>query len=509
MGNDSRLGEFLDSSLLLISVKSYPGVYHGAWTKNSCFSSSFSIVLLINQRVSEASQMGSLQLFLLVSLSWILSLPSTHQLQTSQTQILLQIRKYLEYPSSLEVMNTFDGDLCNVSPSPDMTISCQDNAVTELRIMGDKLVKFRGFNGVAIPNQTLSERFSIDSFVTTLSRLSSLRVLSLISLGIWGPLPDKIHRLSSLEFLDLSSNFIFGRVPPKISTMVQLYSLVLDGNYFNDTVPDWLDSLTNLTFLSMKSNRLKGQFPSSLCKIRTLADISLSHNEISGELPDLSALTNLHVLDMRENQLNSLLPAMPKGLVTVLLSKNALSGEIPKHFGQMAQLQHLDLSFNQLTGPPPPFLFNLPNITYLNLASNTMSGSLQNHLSCSTKLGYVDISNNKLTGALPTCLGSSSDKRMVKFGGNCFASDLQHQHGASFCAESLARTGKSRRKENLLIVAFISGAIIVIVLLALGVIFLCRRLRKRTVQEPPVLPKVVQENSPAAVSSELLASASK
>ncbi|KAL4032297.1 hypothetical protein IC575_005367 [Cucumis melo] len=451
--------------------------------------------------------MGSLRFFLIISLSWIFFPPFTHQLQTSQTQILLQIRKHLEFPSSLEVMDAFDGDLCNVSPSRNMTIACQDNVVTELIIKGDKLVDFKGFNGFPILNQTLSERFSMDSFVTTLSRLSSLRVLGLISLGIWGPLPDKIHRLSSLEFLDLSSNYIYGQIPPKISTMVQLYSLVLDGNFFNDTVPDWIDSLTNLTFLSLKSNRLKGQFPSSLCKIRTLADVYLSQNEISGELPDLSALVNLHVLDIRENKLNSVLPVMPKGLVTLLLSKNALSGEIPKHFGQMNQLQHLDLSSNRLTGSPPFFLFNLPNITYLNLSSNMMSGTLQNPLSCSAKLGDVDISDNKLTGTLPSCLGSSSDKRMVKFSGNCFATDLQHQHEASFCAESLAGTGKSRRKEKLLIVAFISGAITVIVLLALGVFFLYRRLCERTVQEQPVPPKAVQENSPAAVPSELLANA--
>ncbi|KGN63181.1 probable inactive leucine-rich repeat receptor-like protein kinase At3g03770 isoform X1 [Cucumis sativus] len=451
--------------------------------------------------------MGSLRFFLIISLSWILFLPFTHQLQTSQTQILLQIRKHLEFPSSLEVMDAFDGDLCNVSPSRNMTIACQDNVVTELIIKGDKPFDFKGFNGLPILNQTLSERFSMDSFVTTLSRLSSLRVLGLISLGIWGQLPDKIHRLSSLEFLDLSSNYIYGQIPPKISTMVQLYSLVLDANFFNDTVPDWIDSLTNLTFLSLKSNRLKGQFPSSLCKIRTLADVYLSHNEISGELPDLSALANLHVLDIRENKLNSVLPVMPKGLVTLLLSKNALSGEIPKHFGQMDQLQHLDLSSNRLTGSPPPFLFNLPNITYLNLSSNLMSGTLQNPLSCSAKLGDVDISDNKLTGTLPSCLGSSSDKRMVKFSGNCFATNLQHQHEASLCAESLAGTGESRRKEKLLIVAFISGAIIVIVLLALGVFFLYRRLCKRTVQEQPVPPKVVQESSPATVPSELLANA--
>ncbi|GLT54714.1 hypothetical protein SLA2020_278920 [Shorea laevis] len=155
--------------------------------------------------------MGYLCLLLLVVLSWVLSIPSTYGLQTSETRVLLQLRKQLEYPSSLQMWEYYVGDFCSLSSSAHMSISCQGSFLTELKIMGDKLVKVSEFNGFAIPNKTLSGSFSIDSFVTTLTRLPSLRVLSLVSLGIWGPLPDKIHRLSSLEFLDLSSNFCMVR----------------------------------------------------------------------------------------------------------------------------------------------------------------------------------------------------------------------------------------------------------------------------------------------------------
>ncbi|KAK8499900.1 hypothetical protein V6N12_042735 [Hibiscus sabdariffa] len=153
-------------------------------------------------------------------------------------------------------------------------VSCEFNSVTELKIMGDKLsIQVADFHGLPISNPTLSDTFSMDSFVATLSRLPSLKVLALVSLGIWGPLPDKIHRLSSLESLDLSSNFLFGSVPPKVSTMVKLQTLVFDHNFFDGTIPNVFDSLSNLTSLSLKNNRLMGPFPSSIMRITTLVNL--------------------------------------------------------------------------------------------------------------------------------------------------------------------------------------------------------------------------------------------
>lgn len=450
--------------------------------------------------------MASCLAILVVTLSCLLLIPSTQQYQNSQTQVLQQLRKQLEYPKQLDAWN-YTTNLCDTPSSSFLTVVCEGDAVTELKIIGDKLVKPDKFKGYPIPDQTLSQDFSVDSFFTTLARLPSLKVVILVSLGIWGPLSDKIHRLDSLEVLDLSSNYLYGSIPPKISAMVRLQTLTLGGNFFNDTVPNWFDSLTNLTVLSLQSNHLKGSLPASIGRVIALTDLALSSNSISGKIPDLSSLTNLEVLDMGDNRLDSELPAMPNGLVTILLSKNSLTGEIPKQFGKLSRLQHLDLSFNLLEGSPPTLLFALPNISYMNLASNMFSGSLSNSITCSSQLGFVDISTNRLTGGLPSCLGSDTNKRIVKFDGNCLTIDRRQQHEAAYCQVN-HMNGKGSKSKNIgLMVAAIGGVIVVGLLLLLVFLFLCRRNCYRLVAEQRLLPKSVPDNSATGFSSELLANA--
>ncbi|KAK6928498.1 Leucine-rich repeat [Dillenia turbinata] len=442
-----------------------------------------------------------------VFLSWFFFISGTHQLQSYQTQVLLQLRKHLEYPTFLQGWENYTADFCSLPSTQNFTLTCENDTITELKFMGDKLVKPNHFNGFAIPNQTLSESFSIDSLITTLTRLSTLRVLSLVSLGIWGPLPDKLHRLGSLEVLDLSSNFIYGSVPPRMPRLVKLQSFTLDGNFFNATIPDWFDSLSNLTILSLKNNQFKGQFPPSVRRIKTLTDLSFSHNELNGKLPDLSSLTSLRLLDLRENQFDSELPVMPMGLVTILLSKNKLLGEIPEEYDELRQLQHLDLSFNSLTGTPPSCLFSLPNISYLNLASNQLRGSLSYELSCSDGLGFVDISSNKLSGELPSCLATNTDKRVVKFGWNCLLNSSQRQHQEAYCMDSNVNgKGPDERKIGMLI-GVIGGTLVVMVFVAVGLLILFRKYCNCQTSEQHTLPKVGQHSSMAGIPSEILANA--
>ncbi|KAL3629105.1 hypothetical protein CASFOL_026327 [Castilleja foliolosa] len=455
--------------------------------------------------------------FVLLSCLLLLAPATTHQLNSYQVQVLLQLRKHLEFPLSLSALGNNTNDFCNLSSPPHFTIACENDSVTELRLMGDfkpptKQVSLTTqFTGFPIPNHTLSSSFSIDSFITTLTRLSSLKVLCLVSLGIWGPLPAKIHRLYSLQALDMSSNFLYGSVPPQMSRLVKLETLTLDENFLNDTIPEWIGSLTKLTALSLKNNRLKGNVPYSVSRITSLTELILSHNLLSGKLPDLTHLSNLQLLDLSGNDFDSNLPPLPKGLANIFLSNNSFSGRIlPEQFGKLNRLQHLDLSGNYLSGTPPALLFSLPDIIYLNLSSNAFRGSLPAHLNCGGALSLVDLSRNRLRGHLPNCLDADADNRIVRIGGNCFSIDARNQHSEGYCKAKGGERGYAVKKIAVL-VGVIGGVVIgVVTLLVVGLLIFCKRHRRtqQTLIQHVVAPKFKQDNAlPPGFSSEVLANA--
>ncbi|XP_057785935.1 probable inactive leucine-rich repeat receptor-like protein kinase At3g03770 [Salvia miltiorrhiza] len=442
---------------------------------------------------------------LTLCLSWSFLIWGTQQLQSSQTQVLLQLRKQLEYPKQLDYWLTPGIDLCFASTAQ-VNITCQDSIVVEIKIYGDTKTRPPSFAGFPIPHQTLSGNFSMDSLVATLSRLNSLRALTLVSLGIWGPIPVKIHRLHSLQLLDLSWNFLFGSVPTTFPRIVSLQVLKLDGNFLNGSFPDWINPFSNLTSLSLRTNGLEGPLPPSLQKLTTLTDINLSNNVISGKLMDLSGLSSLYWMDLSNNKLDSGLPSLPKGVTAVILSNNSFSGRIPEQYGKLNQLQQLDLSFNALTAAAPlAGLLALPNIASLNLGWNMLSGLLPPRVSCGSKLQLVDISNNRLRGALPSCLSSNVKNTTVRFSGNCLVTDPKHQHPETYCAAILQEKAKPEEKKSVgVLIGVIGGIGAVVVLLAVGFLVFCRKYCPHGTSEQHLLQKAVHDNS---VTGEILSSA--
>ncbi|KAF5939058.1 hypothetical protein HYC85_023317 [Camellia sinensis] len=334
-----------------------------------------------------------------VLLCFLFSLLTSHlflqvsiaQLSSSETRILFRLQQFLEYPEALEGWTNWT-TFCYLSPSPSLSIVCTDNHITELTVTGNRTSPNPKSGNFLVSQQTLSDRFSIDSFFTDLTKLSSLRVLSLVSLGLWGPLPAKIERLRSLEVMNFSSNFIYGEIPSSICSLKNLKSLVLADNLFN------------------------------------------------GSVPDLTGLQALEEIDLGNNQLGPKFPSLSNNLISIIVRNNSLRSEIPSGFKDFNLLQRLDISSNVLVGPIPSPLFSLPSIQYLNLADNQFSGALPMNTSCNANLSFVDISNNFLIGKLPSCIGSNSTNRTVLSSWNCVANgDGRYQHPYSFChKEALA-----------------------------------------------------------------------
>ncbi|KAF2325413.1 hypothetical protein GH714_027836 [Hevea brasiliensis] len=333
---------------------------------------------------------------LLFPLIILLAPVSIGQLSPSETRTLFQVQKLLEHPQVLQGWTNWT-NFCYLPPSPSLKIVCSNNHVTELTVVGNKSSPSQSPKPIdsvnfSVSQQTLSKNFSIDAFFTVLTRLSNLKVLSLVSLGLWGPLPAKINRFWSLQVLNVSSNFIYGEIPQQVMSLKNLASLVLADNLLNGSVPD-LESLVALRELNLSGNHLGPSFP------------SLGNN-----------------------------------LVTVILSNNSLRSVIPSGFKNFNLLQQLDISSNKLIGPIPSTLFSLPSIQSLDLAQNQLSGALPTNISCTAKLKYVDISRNLLIGKLPSCIASNSVNRTVISSWNCLSgANSSYQHPFAFChKEALA-----------------------------------------------------------------------
>lgn len=293
--------------------------------------------------------------------------------------------------------------------------------------------------------------------------------LDLSGRSLSGTISPELAALSFLTVLDLSRNLLSGKIPVELCKLEELTQLSLSSNVLEGPIPPELGRLRRLVYLDLGSNRLSGDIPASLfCNCSLLQYVELSNNSLRGEipLPDGCSLRDLRFLllwsnylvgsiprafsyssklewfDVESNYLTGELPAaiistMPRlkflylsynsftshesntnlapffsslsnctRLEELELAGNGLGGVIPSGAGDLpVALIQLNLAQNRITGPIPPSISNLVNLTYLNLSNNILNGSIPPDLSRLRRLERVYLSNNKLTGEIPSALG--------------------------------------------------------------------------------------------------------
>lgn len=120
----------------------------------------------------------------------------------------------------------------------------------------------------------------------TLSRLSQLRVLSLRSNRLSGPLPEDFSQLKSLRNLYLQNNQFSGDFPPSLTELTRLNRLDVSFNNFTGPIPFSLNNLTHLTGLFLQSNAFSGKIPNIATP---LVGFDVSHNRLNGSIPSALA----------------------------------------------------------------------------------------------------------------------------------------------------------------------------------------------------------------------------
>ena len=120
-----------------------------------------------------------------------------------------------------------------------------------------------------------------------------------------------------------------------------------------------------------------------------------------------------------------------------LSNDNDLSGPIPPELGNLANLTSLELSENELTGSIPPELGNLTSLESMSLFGNNLTGSIPPELGNLTSLERLDLFDNNLTGPIPPELSNLKSLTILYLGINELTGSIPAWLGNLTSLESL------------------------------------------------------------------------
>ncbi|XP_027907161.1 receptor-like protein 7 [Vigna unguiculata] len=286
-----------------------------------------------------------------------------------------------------------------------------------------------------------------------LSSLHNLRVLSMSSCNISGPIHASLAKLLSLTVLKLSYNNMSSSVPDSLTNLsnlviLQLRSCGLNGSFPKDIFlmpslevldisdnQDLTGSLPNfqprgsIRDLNLSETSFTGNVPGAISNLKLLSTIDLSYCQFNGTLPSsMSKLTQLVYLDLSSNNFSGPLPSfnMSKNLTHLSLFHNSLTGVLPSsHFEGLKNLVNIDLGFNFFIGSLPSFLLKLPYLRELKLPSNQLTGLLDESVMTSTTLEMLDLGGNHLEGPIPLSIFNLRTLRVIQLNKNKFNGTLQ------------------------------------------------------------------------------------
>ncbi|CAB4267211.1 unnamed protein product [Prunus armeniaca] len=265
------------------------------------------------------------------------------------------------------------------------------------------------------------------------AKLQSLSVLLLDHNDISAPIPGFFANFSSLTSLSLISCNLYGTFPKEIFQITTLQEVNLSWNpRLQGSLPEFLNN-GSLQYLDLSWSKFSGFLPKSIGNLKMLSTLDFSDCSFTGSIPNSVAnLTQLIFYPCPQIVLivplilftgKTLLiwkfscwtPIYSMGVFHCLpflflylsLSQNQFYGQLPE-FANISSnlLDTLDLSGNHLEGPIPTSIFNLRGLQDLRLSSNHFSGFPFSGPQQPKNLSFLDLSNNSLlidyNGSSPT-----------------------------------------------------------------------------------------------------------
>jgi hypothetical protein len=205
-----------------------------------------------------------------------------------------------------------------------------------------------------------------------------------------------------------------GVLPSELGLLTALNVLDLADKGITGTIPAAVyRSLTNLRYLDIGNNRLVSLSP-AIAHWSNLQTLIVANNKLYGALPtELYSLTNLQVLFVQNNPL--------------------ASGRLLESIGSWPVMELLDVSITNISGTLSPDVGELTNLQLLGAAFLPLSGSLPDEISNCRALKELSIGyvlSDGLLGTIPKSLGLLTNLEGLAFPQAGFSGTLPSELGA-------------------------------------------------------------------------------
>ncbi|KAJ4702735.1 LRR receptor-like kinase family protein [Melia azedarach] len=249
---------------------------------------------------------------------------------------------------------------------------------------------------------------------SSICNLEELQILSLQSNKLSGEIPDCWYHSQMFWGIDMSNNTLTGNIPSSFGSLRSLSVLMLRDNDLHGEIPSALQNCTGLTSIDLGGNKLSGSLPLWMAEnLSSFFLLRLRSNLLTGNIPQhLCNLQNLHLLDLSHNKFAGVIPKCIGKLSALVYGNSSevfqqliwmvIKGKEPEYSSIVADVNGIDLSFNNLTGEIPDEIANLSALRILNLSHNYLSGAIPESLSSLTSLMQLNLSYNNLAGKIPS-----------------------------------------------------------------------------------------------------------
>lgn len=129
-------------------------------------------------------------------------------------------------------------------------------------------------------------------------------------------------------------------------------------------------------------------------------------------------------------------------MLSLVLSKNRLSGVIPLDLGSLGELSLLDLSMNKLNGTVLSSLGDCSKLFNLNLSNNELTHEIPDQIGKLDHLSILDLSHNSLTREIPSAFSSLSSLEMLNLSHNKLSGSIPKTFGSINQLEGPIPSGK-------------------------------------------------------------------